>query len=179
MDCSIEQTEARAYNVVGITRGTDTKLRNSYIGIGMHHDHIGMGRPVDHDSMRAFNAVVRVRGADDLQHNNMSNARWATIGQRIDSLHKKHGGPRLDSSTMVPMMTAAEQCRVGDRPSAGHQSQAFKTQRVVRVSFSRGKWIIRRAVLLRPSPGAARFDCCNDQHGLDGAQSRRRMRSVG
>src|SRR5262249_43816448 len=58
-------TEAPAYNVVGIVRGSDPKLRNTYVAVGSHHDHIGFSRPVDHDSIRAFNSVVRKRGADD------------------------------------------------------------------------------------------------------------------
>jgi hypothetical protein len=58
-------TEAPAYNVVGIVRGRDPKLRGTYVAVGAHHDHVGITRPVDHDSIRAFNTVVRPRGADD------------------------------------------------------------------------------------------------------------------
>jgi Predicted aminopeptidases len=58
-------TEAPAYNVVGILRGSDSRLRATYVALGAHHDHVGMTRPVDHDSIRAFNEVVRPRGADD------------------------------------------------------------------------------------------------------------------
>ena len=65
VDYVIGETEAPAYNVVGTLRGTDAEVRNSFVAIGMHHDHIGMGRPVDHDSIRGFHSVVRVRGADD------------------------------------------------------------------------------------------------------------------
>lgn len=58
-------TEAPAYNVVGIVRGSDPSLRGTYVAVGAHHDHVGISRPVDHDSIRAFNTVVRPRGADD------------------------------------------------------------------------------------------------------------------
>lgn len=97
VDYVIGQTEAPAYNVVGIIRGTDATVRNSFVAIGMHHDHIGRGRPVDHDSIRAFNSVVRVGDADDPPPMNTTDAQWITIRERIDSLHKEHGGPRLDS----------------------------------------------------------------------------------
>jgi hypothetical protein len=89
-------TEAPAYNVVGIVRGSDPKLRNTYVAIGAHHDHVGMGPPVDHDSIRAFNQVVRVRGADDPPPRQVTDDQWATIHAVLDSLHRAHG-VRLDS----------------------------------------------------------------------------------
>jgi len=89
-------TEAPAYNVVGIVRGSDSKLRNTYVAIGAHHDHVGMGPPVDHDSIRAFNQVVRVRGADDPPPREVTDEQWAKIHAVLDSLHRVHG-IRLDS----------------------------------------------------------------------------------
>jgi hypothetical protein len=89
-------TEAPAYNVVGILRGSDPKLRNTYVAIGSHHDHVGMGPPVDHDSIRAFNQVVRVRGADDPPPRQVTDVQWAKIHAVLDSLHRAHG-VRLDS----------------------------------------------------------------------------------
>ena len=89
-------TEAPAYNVVGILRGSDPKLRNTYVAIGAHHDHVGMGAPVDHDSIRAFNQVVRVRGADDPPPKDVTAEQWTKINDMIDSLHRAHG-VRLDS----------------------------------------------------------------------------------
>lgn len=126
VDYIITPTEAPAYNVVGIVRGTDAKLRNSYIAVGMHHDHIGMSRPVDHDSIRAFNSVVRVRGADDPQPQNVTPEQWTKIRQRIDSLHAINGGPRLDSinngadddgsGTVLGLEIAEELVSKGKRP---------------------------------------------------------------
>ena len=89
-------TEAPAYNVVGIVRGSDPKLRNTYVAIGSHHDHVGMGPPVDHDSIRAFNQVVRVRGADDPPPRQVTDEQWTKIHAVLDSLHRVHG-VRLDS----------------------------------------------------------------------------------
>lgn len=55
-----------ARNVVAIVLGSDAKLRNEYVAIGAHNDHIGMTQqPVDHDSIRIWNHVVRPEGADD------------------------------------------------------------------------------------------------------------------
>lgn len=52
-------------NVVAILPGSDPRLRNQYVAIGAHNDHVGYNqRPVDHDSLRAFMQVVRPQGAD-------------------------------------------------------------------------------------------------------------------
>lgn len=87
---------AAARNVIGIIPGTDPALRGEYVAITAHNDHIGFNhRPVDHDSLRAFNAVVRPLGADS--PNRPSTADEATrIAQITDSLRKIHA-PRADS----------------------------------------------------------------------------------
>jgi len=88
--------EAPSYNVVGILRGSDAKLRNSYVAVGAHHDHIGIGRGVDHDSIRAFNAIVRERGADDPPPRQVTEAQWSQIRIILDSLRAAHAA-RVDS----------------------------------------------------------------------------------
>ena len=54
-----------ARNVVGIIRGSESKLKGQYVAIGAHNDHIGLARTVDHDSIRIWNHLVRPEGADD------------------------------------------------------------------------------------------------------------------
>ena len=51
--------------MVGILEGSDPALRGEYVALGAHNDAIGVVAPVDHDSIRAFNSVMRPRGADD------------------------------------------------------------------------------------------------------------------
>jgi hypothetical protein len=59
-------TPVPSRNVVAILRGADPRLRTQLVAIGSHYDHVGLTpRPLDHDSIRAYNAVVRPRGADD------------------------------------------------------------------------------------------------------------------
>ena len=54
-----------ARNVIAIIPGSDPKLRAEYVSLTAHNDHVGFGHdPVDHDSIRAFNRVVRPLGAD-------------------------------------------------------------------------------------------------------------------
>jgi Peptidase family M28 len=49
--------EARAPNVVAILRGSDPVLRDEYVVLSAHMDHVGVGTPVDGDSI--------YNGADD------------------------------------------------------------------------------------------------------------------
>jgi len=89
-------TPAPARNVVAILPGSDPVLKNEYVAIGAHNDHIGFDHaPVDHDSLRAFNTVVRPGGADDAPRT--PTAEEATrIRTILDSLRRIHP-PRRDS----------------------------------------------------------------------------------
>lgn len=52
-----EPKETKAFNVIGILKGSDPKLAEEYIAITAHYDHVGVGRPVNGDSI--------YNGADD------------------------------------------------------------------------------------------------------------------
>ncbi|HKW49917.1 MAG TPA: M28 family peptidase [Gemmatimonadaceae bacterium] len=87
---------APARNVIAILPGSDPILKGQYVAIGAHNDHIGFDhQPVDHDSLRAFNTVVRPGGADDPPRapNSEETARIRPI---LDSLRRVHPA-RLDS----------------------------------------------------------------------------------
>jgi hypothetical protein len=87
---------APARNVVGVIRGTDSALAREYVVLGAHNDHLGIAdHPVDHDSIRVFNGIVRPHGEDDP-------ARPATPQEQrqiraiLDTLRRRHF-PRPDS----------------------------------------------------------------------------------
>lgn len=87
---------APARNVVAILPGSDPALKGQYVAIGAHNDHIGFDHdPVDHDSLRAFNAVVRPGGEDDPPRA-ASPEEMTRIRAMLDSLRRIHP-PRLDS----------------------------------------------------------------------------------
>lgn len=89
-------TEAPGRNVVAIVRGTDPVLRNEYVAFGAHNDHDGIHTPaVDHDSLRAYNTVVRPEGAEDMDKV-ATPAQLDTVRLVLDSL-RKLGPPRPDS----------------------------------------------------------------------------------
>ena len=58
-------TDLPATNVVAILEGSDPALRREYVALGAHNDAIGIVPPVSHDSLRAYNSVIRPRGDDD------------------------------------------------------------------------------------------------------------------
>ena len=90
------QRAGLAKNVIGIIPGSDPALRGEYVAITAHNDHVGFShRVVDHDSLRAFNAIVRPRGADSRPHP-ASPAEVAQVRTILDSLRKLHP-PRADS----------------------------------------------------------------------------------
>ncbi|MGK2961204.1 MAG: M20/M25/M40 family metallo-hydrolase [Gemmatimonadaceae bacterium] len=52
-------------NVIAILRGSDPVLRNEYVAVGAHKDHVGFRRagPIDHDSLKALNTELTRLGA--------------------------------------------------------------------------------------------------------------------
>ncbi|MBL0940448.1 MAG: M28 family peptidase [Gemmatimonadaceae bacterium] len=55
-----------ARNVIAMLPGSDPTLKSEYVLVGAHNDHVGVNPVVvDHDSVRAYNMVVRRQGAND------------------------------------------------------------------------------------------------------------------
>ena len=114
-----------ARNVVGLLRGSDPRLRGEYVAIGAHNDHIGAnGRPVDHDSLRIFNHIVRPGGAED-SGNQPSDTQQLRVNEELATWRASHPGTtRLDSiangadddgSGSVSVLEIAEQLAAGKR----------------------------------------------------------------
>ena len=91
-----DQLRGGARNVVAIVPGSDPVLKNEYVAIGGHNDHVGFTRqPVDHDSIYAYNHIVRVQGADS-PNRPATPEESARMRAMIDSLRGAHT-PRVDS----------------------------------------------------------------------------------
>jgi hypothetical protein len=122
-----EASPSPARNVVGILRGSDPRLSREYVVIGAHNDHDPMlEEPVDHDSVKAYNRVMRPRGAND-PVGTPTAQQWTRINAIRDSLKRAHGGvARLDSvmngadddgsGTVVLMEIAEELASRRERP---------------------------------------------------------------
>jgi hypothetical protein len=99
LDIRERAVAAPTRNVIGIIPGTDPKLKNEYIVIGAHADHIGLSaaRPiVEHDSLKAYNMIARVEGADTRNAPEPTAEEWTRINAIKDSLRKIYP-PRKDS----------------------------------------------------------------------------------
>jgi hypothetical protein len=96
--------EAAARNVVAILPGTDPKLRNQYIAIGAHNDHLGIRRSggVDTDSLHEYNKlyerayVAKTGQGTEFPGSGLSREEAAAIKVNVDSLHRLRPA-RLDS----------------------------------------------------------------------------------
>ncbi len=93
----IELPTEWARNVVAIVPGSDPVLKNEFVAIGGHNDHIGMGGPpVDKDSLKAYNDIRnRLLIANSMV--NITPEQRASIHVNMDSIRKVHPKPRLDS----------------------------------------------------------------------------------
>ena len=91
---TFSDTPAPARNVVAILPGSDPVLRNQYVAIGAHNDHVGFDQaPVDHDSIRAFNdAVRRLENASPTHQ--VTPEQMQQIRVNVDSLHRAHAARR-------------------------------------------------------------------------------------
>jgi hypothetical protein len=97
IDVKVEYTAEPTRNVVAILDGTDPKLKNEYIVIGAHSDHIGVANTVaEHDSIKAYNIVARVEGADSRSAKPPTPEQWTRINAIKDSLRRVYPA-RLDS----------------------------------------------------------------------------------
>ncbi len=50
-DSTAEVSTIKGFNIVGVVEGNDPKLKNEYIILGGHYDHIGFAKEVDGDSI--------------------------------------------------------------------------------------------------------------------------------
>ena len=87
-----------ARNVVAILPGRDPAVAGEYVAVGGHNDHIGFNaRPVDHDSLRIYNHLVRPGGAEDAAKQ-ASPEQQSQIDQMLADYRKAHpGSMRVDS----------------------------------------------------------------------------------
>lgn len=120
-------TEFPVRNVLGVLPGSDPALKGQYVVVGAHNDHVGManGGGIDHDSLRAFNTVLKPQGANDgVALDAVTPAQWAQINAlvakaravrpaRQDSIFN---GADDDGSGTVVLLEIAERMAAGERP---------------------------------------------------------------
>lgn len=94
---NVTQNETESQNVVALLPGTDPELKNEYVVIGAHFDHLGMGGPGS--GSRALDELAVHNGADD----NASGV--ATIIE----LAEKFAGEKKNKRSMLFVAFGAEE----------------------------------------------------------------------
>lgn len=87
-----------APNVVGVLPGSDSKLKNEYLVLTAHLDHLGVGRPVNGDS---------------IYHGAMDNA--SGIASLIETAKALAAGPRPKRSIVFIAFTGEEEGELGSQ----------------------------------------------------------------
>jgi Zn-dependent M28 family amino/carboxypeptidase len=96
--------------------GSDRALRGEYVALSAHNDHVGFDHvALDHDSVRAYNRVIRPMGADSPDHP-ASAEEQARVTQILDSLRRVNparrdsirNGADDDGSGTVAILEIAE-----------------------------------------------------------------------
>ena len=113
-----------ARNVIATLPGSDPALKGEFVSMSAHHDHVGFsGKPVDHDSVYAYNRVVRPMGADSPQRP-ATPAEATRVQVMRDSLKRAHAarpdsifnGADDDGTGTVGLMAVARSLAAGPRP---------------------------------------------------------------
>jgi Peptidase family M28 len=116
--------EHPARNVIAMLPGSDPALKGEFVSMSAHHDHVGFaGKPVDHDSVYAYNRVVRPMGADSPQRP-PTPAEATQVKAMRDSLRRAHparpdsifNGADDDGSGTVGLMAVARSLSAGPHP---------------------------------------------------------------
>ncbi|MGI9042965.1 MAG: M28 family peptidase [Gemmatimonadaceae bacterium] len=118
--------QSPARNVIAVLRGSDPQMQDEYVLIGAHSDHVGISAtPVDHDSLRSYNRVMRPEGAQrrGVQPTTPTPAQWSRIRASLDSLRQLrpprpdsiNNGADDDGSGSVALLEIAESL-AGGRP---------------------------------------------------------------
>jgi hypothetical protein len=113
-DFTLSPTPAR--NVIAVLPGSDPARATQYVLVGAHNDHVAnAANPADHDSIRAFNRVMRPQGANDrattptaeqqLSIDSMISRARSIRPPRRDSIHN---GADDDGSGTVILLEVAE-----------------------------------------------------------------------
>ena len=163
---TFEETDLGAANVVAVLEGTDPALRGEYVALGAHNDAIGIVRAVDHDSLRAYNTVMRPRGANDSPGE--PNAEQASrIKSIVDSMRKLRPA-RLDSIVNGADDDGSGSMALLEIAEAATKRAPAQAIAAVRLAYRGGVGAAGLALVHRQPDGAARLHRRPAQHRHDG-----------
>lgn len=112
----IERVKTKTHNVVMLLEGTDPELKNEYVVIGGHYDHLGFGGPGS--GSREPDTMAVHNGADD---NGSGIASIIEIGEFL-AAHKND----LKRSVIVAAFSAEEMGLIGSKYFTGNSPAAVE-----------------------------------------------------
>jgi hypothetical protein len=148
-----------ARNVVAVLRGRDPSLRGEYVSLTAHNDHVGFDHsPVDHDSLRAFNTVVRPMGADSPPREPTAEE-WRRIHTILDSLRRANrarpdsirNGADDDGSGTVSILEIAERMARGAPEQRPRRSILFVSHTGEEAGLLGSRWFADHPTVPRDS----------------------------
>ena len=146
-----------ARNVVAIFRGSDPTLSGQMVAIGAHNDHDGISpAALGHDSLRAFNRVMRPEGANSTPGEPTAE-QAARIRQILDSLRQERparpdsvlNGADDDGSGTVGVLEIAE--RLAKAPTRPKRSVLFVWHTAEEMGLLGSDWFTRHPTVPRDS----------------------------
>ena len=130
------ETSVSERNVVAIIPGSDSALRNEYVALGAHSDHVGFlpGPAVDHDSLHLYNTARhfgRIPAVNATDTTAAQRTALAALANRLDSLRAAsttrrdsiRNGADDDGSGSMALLEIAE--AVVAAPTAPRRSLLF------------------------------------------------------
>jgi hypothetical protein len=130
------ETAVPERNVVAIIPGSDSLLRNQYVALGAHSDHVGFlpGPAVDHDSLHLYNTARhfgRIPAGSAVDTTAAQRTTLAALRTRLDSLRATRtarldsirNGADDDGSGSMALLEVAE--AIASQPTAPRRSLLF------------------------------------------------------
>jgi hypothetical protein len=145
-----------ARNVVAILPGRDPKLKTQYVSITAHNDHVGVTTPVDHDSLRAYNRIVRPMGADSPERPATAEeqARITALRDSLRALHPArrdsivNGADDDGTGTVALLEIAGALSRMPERP---RRSILFVSHTAEELGLLGSRWFTDHTTVPRDS----------------------------
>jgi hypothetical protein len=112
----IEERDNPTRNVIGIFRGSDRQLANTYVALGAHSDHLGVSTVTfDHDSVRAV-AIARRRHGEDATASQIATVRDSLMQSTPTRRDSIYNGADDDGSGSIALLEMARVLASGRRP---------------------------------------------------------------
>jgi len=162
LDYVVQPVPEYGRNVVAILPGSDPVLRNQYVAIGAHNDHVGYtANAVDHDSLRAFASARLARQIQGGELRSATADDLASIRVNVDSLRRirparpdsiRNGADDDGSGSMAVLEIAEALAAMNPRP---RRSILFVWHTGEESGLSGSRWYVQNPTVARDSIVAA------------------------